>query len=147
MKKRTKGIAAIITTLIIATTLTACGFHYKTPEEKADYFVEKVTKKLDLSSNQVIELEQLKEALLSKRQDFVERKAETRATIDELLSQSTLDQQRLAALVKEHTDAINEAAPDIIASLAGFYDSLTPEQQAKLHEKIKEHRDDHHHHY
>ncbi|MFC1751318.1 Spy/CpxP family protein refolding chaperone [Pseudomonadota bacterium] len=144
MKKRTKGIVAVVSGIILATTLVACGFHHKTPEEKADYVVEKITKKLELTPAQVTQLEQLKSQLLTTRQTFADKKEKARNTIDSLLSQPTLDQQRTMALVKEHTDEVNQTAPTIIASLAGFYDSLTPEQQTQLREKLEEYRDHFH---
>ena len=141
MKKRNQYIIAVVAGVALTTGLAACGWHSKTPEERADYMVEKVTSKLDLTDNQVVELEKLKKELLAVRQEFVSHKEETRKAVDELLDQPVLDQQRLLSLFRQHTDAVNEKAPAVVSSVAGFYDSLTPEQQAVLREKIEKHRE------
>ena len=141
MKKRTKFIIAIITGLTLTAGLAACSWHSKTPSEKADYMVEKITKKLDLNAEQVTELEKLKSELLTAREDFLSEKQGTHSAINELLMQPTLDQQRLLELVQGHTASMNQKAPMVISSVAGFYDSLTPEQQATIREKIAHHHE------
>ncbi len=145
MKRRTKGIIATITGVILSTTLVACGLHHKTPEEKADYIVNKASKELQLTAPQLVQLEQLKTHLLNIRQGFSDKKGEIHDITDELLNQPTLNQQRVLSLVQEHTDIINQKAPEIIASVAAFYDSLDTEQQKILREKIQKHRAYNHH--
>lgn len=146
MRKGIKYITAAVTGLVIAIGLAACGWHAKTPEEKADYMVSKLTNKLDLTDSQVVELEKLKNDLITVRQDWMAKKEETHKTIEELLKQPVLDQQRVLTLIKEHTEATNEKAPIVVSSVANFYDSLTPEQQATLRDKIAKHRHHWHHH-
>ena len=133
----------IIASIIAVAGLTACGWHSKSPEDKADYMVEKMTRKLELTESQVVELEKLKDELLSVREEFAGKREETHKSLRELFSHSTLDQQRFVALVRKQTDALNETAPSVISSIAGFYDNLTPEQQAMLREKISDHHGHH----
>ena len=141
MKKSSKYLIALVSGVMLTTGLVACSWHHKTPEEKADYLVEKATKKLDLTEEQVIELHNLKDDLLDVREDFADKREQTHATLEELLSQPTLDQQRLVAVVREHTAVVNQQTPQIVSSIAGFYDSLSPEQQAKLRDKIAKHHE------
>ncbi len=145
MKKVTKGIIAGVAVILVGTTLVACGFHAKTPQERADYMVNKITKKLDLAPIQVAELEKLSSTLLEVRSEFSGQRETLHNTIDQLLSQPTLDQQRLVDLIKSQTEIVNQKAPVVVASAAEFYNSLTPEQQARLKEKVQSHRDEHRH--
>lgn len=147
MKKSRKVIVAIIGGVALTAGLVACSWHAKSPEEKAEYLVDKTAKKLDLTEVQVVELNKLKDDLLDIRQGFVDKREDTHKTLNELFSQPTLDQQRLVDVVREHTTAVNEAAPQVISSLAGFYDNLTPEQQAILQDKISKHHHGSHHWY
>ena len=140
MKNRTKGIIAVISGCVLTTSLVACGYHNKSPEEKASYMMVKISKKMELTETQVVHLEKLKNDLLRFRQHFVDGRDETHKTIDDLLSQPTLAQQPLVDLVQAHTSAVNKQAPTVVASMAGFYNSLNPEQQAMLRKRIAEHR-------
>lgn len=144
MKKRNKIIIAAVTSVAILGGVAACG-HHRSPEERADYMVEKVTSKLELTDAQVVELEQLKDELLSVRKSWLEERETVHNQVDNLLSQSTLDQQQVLNLVRERTDSINQKAPQVVTALAGFYDSLDPDQQAMLREKVQEHKESHHH--
>lgn len=141
MKKRTKGVIAIIGGLAITATVMACGHHHRAPEERANYMVEKVSEELSLNETQVAQLEKLKMEFLGLRQEFRSKREQTHATIEELLAQPTLDQQRVLQLVRNHTDSINEKAPAVVSSVAAFYDSLSAEQQAEIREKMAEHRE------
>ncbi len=144
MKKRNKIIIAAVASIAILGGVAACG-HHGSPEERADYMVEKVTSKLELSDAQVVELEQLKDELLNVRKSWLEERETVHNQVDTLLSQPTLDQQQALNMVRERTDSISQKAPQVVTALAGFYDSLDPEQQAMLREKIQEHSENRHH--
>ncbi len=144
MKKWAKIVVGITTGLLLIGTLTACGPD-RTPEEKADYIVEKMSSKLDLSEPQIMDLELLKTELLDTRQQLKVQHKQVHQEMEEIFSQSTLDQQRILTILREQTEIINNQAPGIIASIANFYDDLTPEQQSELHEKIRQRRDNKYH--
>ena len=143
MKRRNKIFITIVSGIILASGLAACNHH--SPEEKADYMVEKITSKLELSTPQVSQLEQLKNEVLGLRKSMLAERDAVHSEIDELFSQATLDQSRTLGLVRNRTESINQKAPQLVTAFAGFYDSLSPEQQAKLREKVKEHKERSHH--
>lgn len=148
MKRSSKIIIGVVTSLALTTGLIAGEWHSRDPEEKMDYMVSKITKKLDLNDAQVVELEKLKTDILALKKEFIAKKSEHHETLFQLFSQPTLDQQSIVNLVTEHTIAINAKAPVVVASMAGFYDSLTPEQQTKLRDKLaKHHKQGHHSHH
>jgi len=52
--------------------------------------------------------------------------------MQELIKGDRFDRARAQALVDEKAQAARTAAPQVIAAMADFYDSLKPEQQAKV---------------
>lgn len=140
MKRSTKIATGIISAVVLVGSLAACGPH-RSPEERADRMVEKISDKLELSAPQVANLEQLKTTVLDSRQRMRTEHEQLHQSIDEIISQPTLDQQRILELVREKTATINQEAPEIVAAMANFYDNLDLEQQADLRDKIREHRE------
>jgi len=142
-----KARKLLITLGLVATVgagLVACGHHNNDPASRADYVVSKLDRRLDLDENQHQQLLHLKDVVLEAIGDVDARRAEKQRNLDELLSQPTLDQARVLALVEQHTAEVNSKAPQIVTALAGFYDSLNPEQQTELKEKALEYHQDHH---
>jgi len=124
----------------------AHSFMHKNPQERAEWVVKNLSEDLKLNEAQVGKLNALKDELLAIRSDYQKKHSETQKTIGELLSQPTLDQTRVLALIKERTQQVNDNAPQVVAAFASFYDSLTPEQQRMLHDKVTE-RIEHYHRY
>ncbi len=139
MKKRNKIMIAIASGIALISGLAACG-HHRSPEDRAEYMVEKITSKMELTEPQVSKLEALKNELLNVRQSMLAERDTVHEEVNELLNQPTLDQTRALTLVQNRTDSINQKAPQVITALAGFYDSLNPEQQAMLREKLEAHK-------
>ncbi|MDX2422168.1 MAG: Spy/CpxP family protein refolding chaperone [Amphritea sp.] len=145
MKKRNKIIIAAVTSIaLVGGGLTACN-HHRSPEERADYMMEKITSKLELTAPQMSQLEQLKNELLDVRQTMLAERDTVHNAVNELLNQPILDQQRALKLAQDRTETINQKAPQVIAAFADFYDNLNPEQQTMLREKVQEHKEQRHH--
>jgi Spy/CpxP family protein refolding chaperone len=131
---------------VLIGTLAACGHHRysDTPEKHLNYITDEVSKKLELNETQQAKLATLKSELLSITTQARAEHESIHNTLEELLTQPTLNQPRLVELITQKSTAINERAPAVVAALAGFYDTLTPEQQAKLREEIRDHKEGHH---
>ncbi|MGV7222054.1 MAG: Spy/CpxP family protein refolding chaperone [Nitrospinales bacterium] len=140
-------IALISIGLLIAAVgiVGASGFCDKrgNPEKFANHMVEKITKKLSLREDQVAKLEVAKNELLAIKKDMRAQRQTMRTSFVDLIEKPTLDQQTILSMVKEKTQAVNDKAPQVVVALAGFYDSLNPEQQEKLREKIKDKMESH----
>jgi hypothetical protein len=65
--------------------------------------------------------------------------------IAELLQDPNFDQARALELVQLKTQVINDKAPQVIASLAVFLDSLNAGQKQQLQDFIQHHRSHHRH--
>jgi hypothetical protein len=117
------------------------GWHM-TPEEKADFATGRVTKKLSLDATQQQYFSDLANLVAG---IVAEARADRSAQIDELsamIQAPSFDQARALELVREKTGMVNDKAPQVIASLAIFLDSLNAGQKRQLEEFI-EHRHEH----
>jgi Spy/CpxP family protein refolding chaperone len=122
----------------------AHSFRHKSPQERADWLVNKISDELKLNDAQLSKLNALKDELLTVRSDYRKKRSDTKMAIGEMLSQPTLDQTRALALIKDRTQEVNAKAPQVVSAFAAFYDSLTPEQQKKLHDEVTERMKRHH---
>ena len=58
-----------------------------------------------------------------------------------LIAGNSFDRAKAAELVTAKVDAIKTGSPAVIDAMAAFYDSLKPEQQAKLREFMARHHE------
>ncbi len=139
MKTATKWILVSVGGIALVSTLAFGGSRYghHDPGAFAERFMERVTEKLDLNTAQTEKLHGIKDAITEAREKLRENRKDKRDEVLALLEQPTLDQEKAMALLTERGDAMKEQAPKVIAAIADFYDSLTPEQQQTLRETIK----------
>ena len=124
-------------TLLLITSFTACSHKYRNPEYRADKMVEMVTDKLELNEQQQSKLQSLHEKLRTSRKVMRDKFSSSKEDIETLLSQSTLDEKKILDMVNEHTQFINQQAPDIVAAMGDFYYSLDIEQRTELREHME----------
>jgi len=115
------------------------------PEEKLEFVTERVTRKLDLNSQQQQNFAELAATVVQIMQDAKITKAQNVTEIEALLQEPSFNQARALELVQQKTSMINEKAPLVITSLAVFLDSLTVEQKHQMQE-FMQHRHQHHRH-
>jgi len=140
MKNRTRYIAAILGAVGIAVAVAGCGHGYR-HHEPGDYAVrhiERLGKELNLNEAQTAKLNAVTETLRKGRDTMRAKHDEKQKEVLALLDQPKLDRQRALGLVQQTTRDINDHAPEMIAAMGDFYDSLTPLQQQKLREEVKE---------
>lgn len=143
MKRITKISIIAVGALVVASSFTACS-HFRSPESRAQWVVEKVTDKLELTESQQIKLTALRDEVMNSRKDMRQKFGESKSQFKTLLDASTLDQKQAVSLVGSHTQFVNEQAPVLVAAFANFYDSLDLEQQAEIREFVGEHDERHH---
>jgi protein CpxP len=115
------------------------------PEEKVEFVTERVTRKLDLDSQQQQNFTELAGAIAQIMQNARITKAQNLTEIEALLQEPSFNQARALELVEQKTRMINEKAPLVITSLAVFLDSLSVEQKQQMQE-FMQHRHQHHRH-
>jgi protein CpxP len=114
-------------------------------EEKVEFVTERVTRKLDLDSQQQQNFTELAGAIAQIMQDARITKAQNLTEIEALLQEPSFNQARALELVEQKTRMINQKAPLVITSLAVFLDSLSVEQKQQMQE-FMQHRHQHHRH-
>ncbi len=118
----------------------AHGWHAMSEEDAARLqarMVEKAGRKLDLDEAQRARLGVLADRLREQRNALVGPAPNPRAELQALVGGPTFDRERAARLVQDKTAALQARSPEVIAAVADFYDSLRPEQQAKVREYIE----------
>jgi len=96
--------------------------------------VQKIGDKLSLDDNQKAKLGLLAEQLRLQRNALVGSTIDPRAELQSMLAGSSFDRSKANALIQSKVSAVNEQSPALVAALADFFDSLKPEQQARVRE-------------
>ncbi len=102
--------------------------------------VEKAGDKLELDAAQKAKLGALADKLREQRTAFVGDTKDPRAELQSLIAGPTFDRSKAQGLVQSKTQAVQAKSPEVIAAMADFYDSLKPEQQAKVREYLQKGR-------
>ena len=151
MKISKRTIIVITAGTLLIGGVAACKhkMHSATPEERGEWVVEKVSKKLELNETQKIKLVNLKDELLAVRKTMRSDRDEKRAEVLAMMQQPTLDREKVNNMVQQKINVASTQAPVVIDAMADFYDSLDDAQRAELVEHIEdkmEHFDHHRRH-
>ena len=148
MKLSTRIITAALLIVGSSGAVYAFSKHHDwgmSPEEKLEFVTERVTRKLDLDSQQQQNFTELAGTIAQIMQDARITKAQNLTEIEALLQEPSFNQARALELLQQKTRMINEKAPLVITSLAVFLDSLSVEQKQQMQE-FMQHRHQHHRH-
>jgi Spy/CpxP family protein refolding chaperone len=111
------------------------GWHAMSDADMASMktrLVERAAGKLDLDDTQKAKLAVLADQMQAQRKAFIGSSADPRADLQALISGPTFDRAKAATLIEGKVGAVQTQSPAVVAAMADFYDSLKPEQQAKL---------------
>ena len=136
MRKRNKILLATVLSLGLIGTVTAYMGNHK-GAHMVEHFKAKLTKKLDLNTDQVSKLDLVAQNMMQVRQDFKQSRSGTMRDVMQLLDAQTLDQTRALQMVRERTQQVEQNASTMIASIATFTDSLNPEQKSQLKQMVE----------
>lgn len=104
-------------------------------QEIVEFVKFRITRELDLNDGQQQKLTSIADQVLKIR-DSVPRNQHLEAF--SIISGSTFDRAKAAELVNRHTADVQNHAPELIAVLADFYDSLNVDQQQEIRSFITE---------
>lgn len=113
------------------------GWHAMSEEDAAKMkarMIDKIGSRLELDDAQKAKLGILADKLREQRNALVGTTTDPRAEIGSLVAGPTFDRAKAKTIVDAKTGAITAKSPEVIAAMADFYDSLKPEQQAKVRE-------------
>ncbi len=142
MKRSSKIILGVVVALGLAGAVTAKQFCQHGPGghgpwKHSQKMVNHLSEELELNDTQHDALTQLKDEMMQGFKTMRPMRPDE-GMIKGLLG-AKFDQAGALALVNERTQKVEQTAPQMIQSVASFYDSLNPEQQAKVSELV-EHR-------
>ncbi len=144
-----KTLVGVFGATLLVGGLTACGsrsHHHGddwSPERVTEVrgkVVEKISSKLELNEAQKQKLGVLADEIIAQRTAFRGPGADPRADFKALIAGDKFDRARAQALLDQKTQAVQGNGPKVIAALADFYDSLNPEQQKQVRERLEQRR-------
>jgi len=74
--------------------------------------------------------------MIASRKAFRGEGADPRADFKALVAGEKFDRAKAQSLLDQKTAAVQGNAPKVLTALADFYDSLNPEQQRQVREKL-----------
>ncbi len=150
MKKVTKVVLVSLAGLGIVGGAAAyagskggCGFGHGPGHRMGGHMVERVSDKLDLTVEQEGKLDNVFLEMRQMRRDVMRDRKDNMQEVMSLLDAPSLDQEKALAMFNDKADAIKQHAPEIVAAMADFSDSLSPEQKQQAQEMMQ-HRFDRH---
>ncbi|MFO1192063.1 MAG: Spy/CpxP family protein refolding chaperone [Rhodoferax sp.] len=133
---------------LFAGGLTAWGWHGRHGGEwSAERIAEvrgkvvgTISDKLVLDATQKQKLELLADQLLAARTAVRGTQPDPRTEMQALISGAQFDRSRAQSLLDQKTQAVQGSGPKLIAAFADFYDSLNPQQQQQVRERLQHRR-------
>ena len=98
--------------------------------------VNRVGSKLQLDDAQKAKLGILADKLSGQHQALVGATTDPRAEVQALMKGPHFDRSKANALIEGKVAAVTTQSPAVVAAMADFYDSLNPEQQARVREYV-----------
>ncbi|MDH3218989.1 MAG: Spy/CpxP family protein refolding chaperone [Gammaproteobacteria bacterium] len=148
MKLSTKIVTAVLLVVGGSGAVYAFSKHSDwgmSPAEKVEFVTERVTRKLNLDSQQQQNFATFADAVAQIMTDARSARQQQVDEIGELLQEPSFNQARALEMVQQKTQMINEKAPLVVSSLAVFLDSLNAEQKQQLRQFLEHHRRHHGH--
>jgi Spy/CpxP family protein refolding chaperone len=149
MKKATKvvlvslvGLGIIGGAAAYAGSKGRCGFGHgygHGGHRMGSHMLEHISDRMDLSAEQEEKLDDVFDEVRQMRREIMRDRKENVQEIVGLLDAEKLDQDKALAMFNDKTDTMKQHAPEIIAAMAEFSDSLTPEQKQQVR-AMMEHR-------
>lgn len=132
-----KGLYISLIALLIAAVAGLSGCRRHSQSRKAEFMVDYISETLDLTESQQAQLNQIKDEIMEKaRQMHTNKESMHEALIAQLRSEE-IDEALVKAKIAQHRAQMDDIIDLIVARLAAFHKTLTPEQKEKLVDKIE----------
>lgn len=139
MAKKLISFTAITLLAVSGFILAGCGpqrFFCATPEERAAMIVKKMTRDLSLTKEQVEKVNRIKEEILVKTKNIRDERESVHSDMKALITSSKLDRNQVNRFIAGREDKFRALKPFFVDKLVEFHAILTPEQRAKVAEKM-----------
>lgn len=98
--------------------------------------IEKISSRLDLNAEQKTKLGVLADQMIASRKAF-RGDTDPRTDLQSLIAGDKFDRSKAQQLLDQKLQAAQGNGPQVLAAFGDFYDSLNPEQQKQLREKLE----------
>ena len=99
--------------------------------------IERVSSKLELNDAQKQKLGVLADEMLASRTALRGKDADPRTEMKAMIAGAKFDRSRAQVMLDQKTQVVQSNGPKLITAMAEFYDSLNPEQQKKVRERLE----------
>jgi periplasmic protein CpxP/Spy len=140
-------VVGALSAVVLVGALAACGHgggHRGSESMSAENrtkmrekMVERVSSKLELTTEQKAKLGTLADAVQAQRAGLMGQ-ADPRAEFASVIAGEKFDRTKAQSLINEKTAAVAKQSPATVTAMADFYDSLNPTQQAKVRQFMQE---------
>jgi Spy/CpxP family protein refolding chaperone len=133
-----KKIFKLAAILLVMVGLSACGHWHKSPEDKANWVVKKISSELDLTDTQKAELEKMKKEYLQKRKDLnIGITQDQKNEIVTQIKSAKIDEPKMDKMFEERAKSRQLLMQFLNKKFYEFHAILTPEQRKKLAERVE----------
>ena len=136
MQKRSKYLIAVVLALGISGTVFGFGAHHHfsqmSLQDKSEMVQLRISQKLDLDDVQQAKLSELTSHMAGLIKQLREEPSLRDQLADKVLSDQPVDQAAILGKIQQKTELVNQQAPQTVALLANFMDSLNSEQKQRL---------------
>lgn len=101
--------------------------------------VEGISDKLNLNADQKVKLEALADQMIASRKAF-RGDSDPRTDIQSLIAGDKFDRSKAQQLLDQKLQAAQGNGPQMLSAFGDFYDSLNPEQQKQVRERLEKRR-------
>ena len=98
--------------------------------------IEKISDRLDLNADQKAKLAVLADQMIASRKAF-RGNTDPRTDLQALVAGDKFDRSKAQQLLDQKLQAAQGNGPQMLAAFGDFYDSLNPEQQKQVREKLE----------
>jgi Spy/CpxP family protein refolding chaperone len=139
-----RSLIGLATATVVLGSITACGTrgdHARTWSDERitevrDKAVEKISDKLTLNSAQKQKLGVLADEMIASRKAIKGDSADPRTELKALVAGDKFDRTKAQTLLDQKTQAVQGNGPKVLAAFGDFFDSLTPEQQKQVRDRL-----------
>jgi len=140
-----RSLIALTSATVVIGGLTACGsrgdhargWSDERITEARGKMVEKISDKLELNAEQKAKLGVLADEMVASRKALRGESGDVRNELQTLIATDKFDRTKARQMLDQKTQALQSSGPKILAAFGDFYDSLNPEQQKQVREKLE----------
>ena len=141
-----RSLAGLLGVTVVLGGLSACGHrggdHGRgwSDERVAEMrvkAVDRIAGKLELNAAQKAKLDALADEMVASRKAFRADSANPRDELKALIAGEKFDRSKAQQLFEQKTRVAQGQGPKLIQAFGDFYDSLTPEQQKQVRERME----------